>query len=81
LISLTFCTGWTDEQRFGDWTVQLAGTRVVVTPDAFGGATIPIEINAREIRNQAIRSDADLRDALSEATTTTLQGSVAGSRS
>jgi uncharacterized protein DUF3891 len=80
LISLTFCTGWTDEQRFGDWTVQLSGTRVVVTPDAFGGAEIPIEINAREIRNQPFRSDAELRDALSEANTTTLRGEVAGRR-
>ena len=76
LISLTFCTGWTDEQRFADWTVQLSGTRVIVTPDVFGGATIPIEINARDIRNRPFRSDADLRDALSEADTTTLRGEV-----
>ena len=26
LISLTFCTGWTDEQRFGEWTVRLSDT-------------------------------------------------------
>ena len=58
LISLTFCTGWTDEQRFADWTVQLSGTRVIVTPDVFGGRKIPIEITAREMRNQPFRSDA-----------------------
>ena len=81
LISLTFCTGWTDAQRFGDWTVELAGTRVVVTPDPFGGATIPIEINARAIRNQPFRSDAELRDALRDATTTALRGEVAGRQS
>src|SRR5262249_519095 len=28
LTSLVFCTGWTGEQRFGSWTVQLSGTRV-----------------------------------------------------
>jgi hypothetical protein len=78
LISLTFCTGWTDEYRFGGWTVQLSGTQVVVTPDAFGGATVPIEIDASEIRHQPIRSDADLRAALSQASTTTLRGSVIG---
>jgi hypothetical protein len=78
LLSLTFCTGWTDEQRFGDWTVQLSGTRVVSTPDAFGGATIPIEIEAREIPSQTFRSDAELRDALVRATTTTLRGEVGG---
>jgi hypothetical protein len=81
LISLIFCTGWTDEHRFEDWTIQLSGTRVVVMPDAFGGVKIPIEINAREIRHQPFRPDAELRDALREATATTLRGEVAGRRS
>jgi hypothetical protein len=76
LISLTFCTGWTDEQRFGGWTVQLFGTRVVVTPDAFGRVEIPIAIKAREIRNQPFRADAELREALNEANETTLRGKV-----
>jgi hypothetical protein len=80
LISLTFCTGWTDEQRFGEWAVLLIdGHRIVVTPEAFGGLEIPIEINAREIRNQPYRSDEELRDALSDAQTTVLSGIVTGS--
>jgi hypothetical protein len=78
LISLTFCVGWTDEQRFGDWTIQLSGTRVIVTPDAFGGATIPIQVNATVIRDRPFQSDEALREALSEAAATTLQGEVAG---
>jgi hypothetical protein len=82
LISLTFCTGSTDEQRSGAWTIQLARTHVFVTPDIFGGARIPIEIEAKEIRRRSFRSDADLRDALREAATiTTLRGEVAGTRS
>jgi hypothetical protein len=79
LISLIFCTGWTDEHRYDEWTVQRSGARVVVTPDAFGGAVIPIEIKAREIRRQSFLSDAELRQALMEAKTTTLRGEVAGS--
>jgi hypothetical protein len=78
LISLTFCAGWTDGQRFGDWAIHLSGTRVVVSPDLFGGATIPIEIGAREIPNQAFRSDAELRDALDRGVTTMLRGEAAG---
>jgi len=80
LISLTFCTAWTDEQRFGGWTVQLSGTRVAVSPDAFGGAAIAMDINAREIRYPPFRSDAELRDALSEADTKSLRGEIAGRR-
>jgi hypothetical protein len=80
LISLAFCTGWTNEEQFGEWTIRLSGTCVVVTPDAFGGAEIPIEITASRIRNQPFRSDTALRDALIQATTATLRGEVAGSR-
>jgi hypothetical protein len=81
LISLTFCTGWADAQRFGDWTVQLSGTRVVVSPNPFGGEVIPIKIDARVIRNPPFRSDAELRGAFSEANTTMLHGEIAGRRS
>lgn len=77
LISLAFCTGWTDERRFGLWTVVLSGTRVTVTPGAFGGAIVPIEIAAREIANRSFQCDADLHRALSDASTITLTGTVA----
>jgi Protein of unknown function (DUF3891) len=78
LISLTFCVGWEDEQRFGEWTVRRLGDRVVVTPDAFGGAEIPIEINARELDNRPFQSDTDMREALRDATRATLTGVVTG---
>ena len=81
LISLTFCVGWTDEQRFGDWAVQLSGTRVVVTPDPFGGATIPIAIETRTIRRRTFRSDAELRDAFKDARAATLGGEVGSKQS
>jgi hypothetical protein len=74
LISLTFCTGWTDEQRFNDWTVRPFGTGVRVSPDAFGGKLIPMEITAKEIPDQPFRSDAELHSALSRAKIVTLQG-------
>ena len=57
---------------------QPSGTRVVVAPDPFGGAEIPIAITAREIGNQPLRSEAELRRALTVASSTTLRGTVAG---
>jgi hypothetical protein len=74
LISLTFCTGWTDEQRFAQWTVLRLGSRIIVTPDAFGGATVPFAIDAREMRNLEFEADAALREALGGADTVTLRG-------
>lgn len=78
LISLSFCTGSAHELRFDSWRVQLVDTRVVVTPDAFGGAEIPIEIGMKEIRNERYESDAALRLALRGAGSTTLRGVVTG---
>ena len=78
LISLAFCVGWKDEQRFGEWTVQCIDDRVVISPDAFCGREVPIEINAREISNQPFQSDMDLRDALRAATVINLKGTVSG---
>lgn len=78
LISLAFCTGSPDAQAFGGWTVQLSGTRVVVAPDVFGGATVPVAVTASVIRRQSFRSDAELRGALKEASSVMLRGEVAG---
>jgi hypothetical protein len=78
LISLTFCMGWTDPQRFDAWTVQLVGARVVVAPDPFGGAIIPVEIRAREILRQRFRSNSQLRGILAGAKAITLRGEIAG---
>ncbi len=80
LISLTFCAGWTDEQSFGGWTVRLSGANVVVAPDPFDVAAIPLDVAAKVLHHERYASDEALRMALSEATSTTLRGAVLGSR-
>jgi hypothetical protein len=76
VISLTFCNGWTDMQRFDRWSVRLSGSRVVVTPDLFGGVSIPIAVAAREIPQRAFRDEAELGDALAATPTTNIEGSI-----
>ena len=78
LISLAFCSGSIDEQRFGEFTVRSDGTRVVVTPDVFGGAAIPFSIEARVIPNRRFETDDELRRALRAASTAILRGDAAG---
>lgn len=78
LLSLVFCTGWTDEQGFGGWTVRASGPNVVVAPDPFDGAVIPLEITAKVIRHERYDSDHALRVALRQARATTLRGVVGG---
>lgn len=78
LISLVFCMALTQAQHFGRWTVQLSGDRVVVSPDPFGQATIPVEIRASSIQDRSFGSDQDLRAAVSAAESVTVSGSVSG---
>jgi hypothetical protein len=80
LISLTFCTGWTGEQRFAEWRIRPAGARVTVIPDPFAGREVPFRIAARQIPSRRFQSDEDLRQALREAETIALEGTVCGDR-
>lgn len=74
LISLIFCNRW-EEQSYESWTFRRNGDRVAVTPDAFGGREIPIEISALELPNRPFASDGDLQSALRSAPRISLTGS------
>jgi hypothetical protein len=78
LLSLAFCTAAGEEQRFLDWIIRADGSRVLVAPDPFGGAEVPLEVAAREIPRRPYRSDAELREAVAAARAITLRGWVAG---
>ena len=76
VISLTFCNGWIDVQRFDEWSVQLSGAQVIVRPDVFGGVSLPISVSAKELRRRVFQSDAELRDELRAARVTSVTGVV-----
>jgi ribosomal protein S18 acetylase RimI-like enzyme len=78
LVSLTFCAGWSDEQRFAEWTVRRDGARVVVAPDPFGGATVALAVDAREIERRPYASHEEVRVALAAAERCRLRGLAAG---
>ena len=78
MISLAFCTGWTDELRFGAWSVVGAGAHVTVTPDPFDGAAIPMQIAARTMRQGRYDTDEQLRAEFAQAPLIVLEGTVSG---
>jgi hypothetical protein len=78
LVSLSFCTGWPEAHTFERWTVQLAGTRVLVRPGILDVPEVPIEIEARWISAQPAASEGEWSQLLIQATRQTLRGSVAG---
>jgi Protein of unknown function (DUF3891) len=77
LISLVFCTGATEEERFESWTVRRGGATVLVAPDLFGGTTVPVEIQARAISNRQFSTDAELSDQSTRGRMIELRGAVA----
>jgi hypothetical protein len=78
LISLCFCTGWPEEQRYDRWRVARSGPDVLVAPDLFGGARIPLEVPARALLARPYRTGQELAAALRASEPTTLTGEVFG---
>ena len=80
LASLTFCNGWaelpTDECGYA---MRLDGERLVITPDPFEGASVPIAVAARELPDRAFASAADARKAFALARRMDVKGIAAGS--
>lgn len=80
LISLTFCTGWTEEQRFAQWRVKGTENIVLVSPGEFDDPAVPMEIQARTVPNRSIPTQAALDDALRNAPVVMLSGEVIAAR-
>jgi hypothetical protein len=79
LASLAFCNNWPDVDADGcGYVMRLEGTSLVVSPDPFGGRTIEIAIDAREMGLEAFRSAEDARRAVATAKIVTLRGLVTG---
>jgi Protein of unknown function (DUF3891) len=81
LISLTFCTGWREEQRYEHWRVSLDdGAQVRVTPYDLDVDELAVEVPARELYGQPFRSAAEFQAALSSAAKVTLRGTIRSSK-
>jgi hypothetical protein len=78
LISLVFCNLWKEPQREGEYEIALDGDRVVIAPDPFGGRTIPLEIEARELPDRPLISDAEARRAFDAAPRRLISGAALG---
>jgi hypothetical protein len=79
LASLAFCNNWTNVDSDGcGYAMRLEGTSLFIIPDPFGGSTIEIEIEAREIAHQSFDSVADARRVVASAPVITLRGFASG---
>jgi hypothetical protein len=77
-LSLQFCNAWPEPQTTLDYTARVDGNTLLIAPDPFAGATIPLRVIARRIPARQYRDDADLRAAFANATPEIVVGFARG---
>lgn len=77
-LSLQFCSRWTDPHETIGYTAVMDGWTLRVSPDPFGGATVPLRVLGRRIPARRYRNDADLRQALAATTPEVIVGAARG---
>jgi hypothetical protein len=79
LFSLQFCNGWSEPQETLGYRTELRGETLVISPDPFEGATVPLRVMARRIPARRYTDDGDLRAVVAAAVPEFLEGEARGS--
>jgi hypothetical protein len=77
-FSLQFCNGWTTAPDTFGYRGELDGSTLVITPDPFGGRSVPLQVMARRIPARRYEDDGDLRRAVASAVPELLRGEARG---
>lgn len=77
-FSLQFCNAWTEAKTTLGYRAIIDGQTLLISPDPFGGATIPLRVLGRRIAARRYRADGDLRKALATATPKIVAGEAKG---
>ena len=82
MLSLIFCNGWTHlfEQEGHRLELQ-SGNRLVVSPDPFGGRSVPLRVTGRRLPAPSFDSAEHLREAWSTSTEVEIVGVAVGAPS
>jgi hypothetical protein len=79
-FSLQFCNGWTDISTLEYQTI-MRGDVLLISPEPFDGATVPLQVLGRRIAARRYKNDGDLRAALATAPVLVVEGQARGSDS
>lgn len=77
-FSLQFCNAWAQPQTALDYRAAMDGDTLLISPDPFAGALIPLRVLGRRIPARRYRDDADLRSTLAEAVPEVVVGQARG---
>ena len=79
-FSLQFCGGWSDVSSL-EYQAIMRGNDLLISPDPFDGATIPLQVLGRRITARRYKSDGDVRAAVAAAPVLVVEGQARGSDS
>ena len=79
-FSLLFCGGWSDISSL-DYQAIMRGNELLISPDPFDGATVPLQVLGRRIAARRYKSDGDVRAAVAAAPVLVVEGQARGSGS
>ncbi|HEY5619617.1 MAG TPA: DUF3891 family protein [Vicinamibacterales bacterium] len=80
-FSLQFCNGWSEQQSTLEYRAAMHGDTLLISPDPFGGITVPLRVLGRRIPWRPYRDDGDLRHAVAAITPFVVEGKARGSDS
>ena len=80
LFSLIVCHRWTHAYDADQYRATLVGDTLRVSPDPFGGETVPFRIAGRRLERGHYASDTDLREAWASAPVVWTEGTLTGVR-
>lgn len=78
LFSLQLCNGWSEPQEAYGYQVAMRGETLVITPDPFDGASVPLRVMARRVPARRYANDGDLQNAFGRAVPEWLSGTARG---
>ena len=79
-FSLQFCNGWMDISTLEYQTI-MRGDVLLISPDPFDGATVPLQVLGHRIAARRYKNDGDLRVAVGASPVVVVAGQAKGSDS
>lgn len=77
-FSLQFCNGWTEPATTLGYQAEMHGMTLLIAPDPFAGAAVPLRVVGHRIPARPYRDDAQVRAAIAAATPEIVMGTARG---
>ena len=77
-FSLQFCNGWKGPDATLEYEASMNGDVLLIAPDPFGGATVPLRVLGRRIPSRRYEDDGELRSAIAAASPLIVEGQARG---